>query len=57
MKRVERVAMGVCFVLAAACAGLAACYATTGSTPSCAADPAQAWCFPPIHDDRADAGR
>jgi len=35
----------------------AACYATTGPTPTCAADPTQPWCPQPIHDERADAGR
>jgi hypothetical protein len=33
------------------------CYATTGPTPTCSADPTQPWCPQPIHDERADAGR
>jgi hypothetical protein len=35
----------------------AACYATTGPTPTCAADPSQPWCYHPPMGERADAGR
>lgn len=37
-------------------AAAAACYATTGPVPTCAADPWQPQCPPPIHDMRADGG-
>ena len=38
-------------------AAISACYATTGPVPTCAQDPTQPGCYPPIHDQRADAGR
>jgi hypothetical protein len=39
--------------------GISACYeTTTGPGPSCAANPYQDGCLPPIHDQRApDGGR
>lgn len=34
------------------------CYETaTGPTTNCAVNPYQQGCYPPIHDERADAGR
>lgn len=32
------------------------CYAHV-STPSCAQDSSQQGCYPPLHDERGDAGR
>lgn len=48
-------------ILVAAALSLGAavgCYATTGPVPSCAANPYQPQCPPPIHDERKpDGGR